>query len=343
MAAAAEPEGTVPDYILRAPAVVSVRDQPPNDCTVEPFTFMVQGTTCRGRIFIPHIDRESNVLKSSEPTRMIVMAHGFCCLQTFEPMNTLVRAFVVAGISCCTFDYRGFGESDTPSSSSWQYIDPIMLLEDWREAIRDISRRYQHASIGLWGTSFSGGHVIQMASEHRSDSPRELSGGVVVQAVVSWVGCMNYDGSRLPTSLSKTRFLWEYARSLLSPKRMLKVCGARGEVCVCDGPVEVAEIAALASSRGDVEWANAAPPSTFLRCMGYAPGKKAPQVDCDVLFIAAGQDIITPPEYIQEAAALAPKSELLMVPEAHHCEIYFLPLLTQVVERTVAFFGAKLP
>lgn len=142
--------------------VPSVREVPPENCDVFPFEFFVSLTACRGRIFVPN---------GYSGDRVVILAHGLCCLQTFEPMNTLVRHLSAAGIACATFDYRNFGESD---GGRRQLLHPRMLLEDWRAAVSAIASdpRFRNAAIGVWGTSFSGGHVIVTAANHRFDSPK---------------------------------------------------------------------------------------------------------------------------------------------------------------------------
>jgi len=147
------------------PVVVSVREEPPSGCTVVPFLFHSAATACRGRLFLPD--------GGAAVQQVVVLAHGFCMLQTFEPINTLVRALIAAKVACVTFDYRGFGESDVPTGSPRQLLDPLMLLEDWRAAVRAVGAHpsLAKAAIGLWGTSFSGGHVVATAADHRPDSP----------------------------------------------------------------------------------------------------------------------------------------------------------------------------
>jgi uncharacterized protein len=152
---------------------LSIIQNPPESATTEAFEFVSHGTICRGRVFLPtSVNEHHDQLK-----KVVLLAHGFGCLQTFEPINSLVRALIKTGIGCATFDYRGFGESDTPRHMPSQLIHPDRLLEDWREALKSLTVRMgRNCSIGLWGTSFSGGHVIVTAANHSSSSPRGVLG-----------------------------------------------------------------------------------------------------------------------------------------------------------------------
>jgi hypothetical protein len=63
-------------------------------------------------------------------------------------------------------DHRGFGVSDgTPR----QDVDPWQQISDWGRAISYLESRREVDSkhIGLWGTSYAGGHAIVLAATDR--------------------------------------------------------------------------------------------------------------------------------------------------------------------------------
>src|SRR5260370_33476531 len=68
---------------------------------------------------------------------------------------------VIQGSGCATlrFDYRNFGES---TGSPRQHIDPWEQIEDYRNALTfaESLPGIDHARTGLWGISYSGGHVL---------------------------------------------------------------------------------------------------------------------------------------------------------------------------------------
>jgi dienelactone hydrolase len=74
-------------------------------------------------------------------------------------VDSYAERFCEAGYACLVFDYRNFGDSE---GAPRQLLDIRMQLQDWTVAVAyartlpgiDPNR------IGLWGTSFSGGHVI---------------------------------------------------------------------------------------------------------------------------------------------------------------------------------------
>jgi dienelactone hydrolase len=93
---------------------------------------------------------------------LLVMAHGLGAVRTMR-LDAYAERFSAAGYACLVFDYRNFGESE---GRPRQLLDIGMQLADWAAAVA-----YAHTlagidrdRIGLWGTSFGGGHVIATAA-----------------------------------------------------------------------------------------------------------------------------------------------------------------------------------
>src|ERR1700744_3030967 len=91
-----------------------------------------------------------------------VMAHGLGAVRTMR-LDAYAERFCAAGYACLVFDYRNFGDSE---GAPRQLIDIRMQLQDWTVAVayaRTLAG-IDSKRIGLWGTSFSGGHVIATAA-----------------------------------------------------------------------------------------------------------------------------------------------------------------------------------
>ena len=138
-------------------------------------TFYSEGSRITGDLFLP------DGMKAGECRPGIVLCHGFTGIRA-GILPDYARAFCQAGFVALTFDYRGFGDSE---GTQWRLI-PLEQIDDIRNAITylegcpevDVER------IGLWGTSFGGGHAPYTAA---IDSR--------VKAVVGQVGFG--DGERL--------------------------------------------------------------------------------------------------------------------------------------------------
>jgi hypothetical protein len=67
--------------------------------------------------------------------------------------------FAEAGFVVLVHNHRGFGASDGKPRFD---VDPWRQIADWRRAISYLENRPEvdPQRIGLWGTSYAGGHAI---------------------------------------------------------------------------------------------------------------------------------------------------------------------------------------
>lgn len=119
----------------------------------EEIKFTSKGVTCHAILCSPAKGRSNGA--------GIVIAHGLCGTVD-SGLEAYAQAFAKAGFHAMAFDYRGFGLSE---GKKRQYISVPDQIADWRAAIGRL-RSHEHVDaerIGLWGLSFSGGHVIHLA------------------------------------------------------------------------------------------------------------------------------------------------------------------------------------
>jgi len=101
----------------------------------------------------------------TRPCPLVVMSHGFSAVKDMR-LDPFARAFVAAGLAVWVYDHRNFGASEgTPRGE----IDAWAQVSDMRDAITfaQMLPGIDAARIGLWGTSFSGGHVLTVAGIDR--------------------------------------------------------------------------------------------------------------------------------------------------------------------------------
>lgn len=110
-----------------------------------------------------HVPAASDALAGTEGRPCIVMGHGFGGTRD-SGLLSYAEAFAAAGIDAFVFDYRGFGESEgTPR----QDVSFRRQRQDYHAAIAaarhlpgvDPDRN------AVWGTSYSGGHVVAVAAQ----------------------------------------------------------------------------------------------------------------------------------------------------------------------------------
>jgi uncharacterized protein len=119
--------------------------------------FIAEGdVTLRGWLFVP---------EGAGPHPAITMAHGFAGVKE-HGLERFARAFAAAGFVVLVHDHRGFGASDGAVRFD---IDPWTQIADWRRAISFLESQpfVDLNRIGLWGSSYAGGHAIVLGATDR--------------------------------------------------------------------------------------------------------------------------------------------------------------------------------
>lgn len=124
----------------------------------EEITFPVDGgdIILGGWLFVPD---------GPGPHPAISMAHGFAGVKE-HGLERFALLFAEAGFVVLVHDHRGFGASGgTPRFD----VDPWTQIADWRQAISFLeSLPYvDETRIGLWGTSYAGGHAVVLGATDR--------------------------------------------------------------------------------------------------------------------------------------------------------------------------------
>ena len=119
--------------------------------------FNAEGVILRGWLYIPE----------NAPREMpgVVMAHGFSAVKEMY-LDSYAEVFSAAGIAALVFDNRNFGASEGEPRYE---IDPWQQVRDYRHAITWLCRqpRINRERIGVWGSSYSGGHVLVVGAIDR--------------------------------------------------------------------------------------------------------------------------------------------------------------------------------
>jgi cephalosporin-C deacetylase-like acetyl esterase len=115
------------------------------------------GDRLRGWLFLP-----------SKPTGRlpaVSLAHGYAGVKE-HGLERFARALAEAGFVSLVHDHRNFGASDGTFRHD---IDPWRQIADWRRAISLLESQPEvdAARIGVWGTSYAGGHVLVLGATDR--------------------------------------------------------------------------------------------------------------------------------------------------------------------------------
>ncbi len=286
----------------------------------EDLTFESAGVTLAAWLYHP-----SELEAGSAPC--IVMAHGFSATRR-DGLEPYAQRFAAAGFGVLLFDYRGFGDS---GGEPRQVIDIRGQQDDYRAAIRAAARIpwVDPARIALFGSSFSGGHVVTVAS-----------GDAQIAAVIAQAPFA--DGLtqlRITPPLTSARATFDALRDTLGaalgrPPVTLPAAGPPGSYAVMTAPEAEPGFRAIVGE--DSRWRNEVAARVMLRIGLWRPVKDAIRVACPLLVCVCDADETTPPEPAVQMAQNAPRGEIVRYPIGHF-DIYVGDAFERAIEDQVAF------
>ncbi|MFE3444112.1 alpha/beta hydrolase [Nocardia sp. NPDC059180] len=267
-----------------------------------------------------------------KPRPLVVMGHGLGANREMG-LDRYARRFAAAGMGVLVFDYRHFGASD---GAPRQLIHIARQREDWHAAIaygRTI-RGFDATRIALWGTSFSGGHVLSIAPDDA------YIAAVVAQVPFTsgWAAAK----AKGPTSLTKvatiaaTDLLIGPIRRKPVPVRLAGRKRSAALMAASDVPEGFGRLAEESESYHPKVSARVAFSALF-----DAPGRRAKSLKMPVLYALCDNDSITPVKNALRAAERT-KHAIVKRYDAGHFDIYFDDLFEQAVHDQTEFLVSVL-
>jgi fermentation-respiration switch protein FrsA (DUF1100 family) len=275
----------------------------------EDIGFNVDGVVLRGWLYVPEA--------GAGPHPTVVMAHGFAGLKEMY-LDRFAEAFAEAGLACLVFDNRNFGSSDGEPRHE---IDPWRQVSDYRAAISYAVTRPEVDSdrIGIWGSSYSGGHVLLVGAIDRR-----------VKCVVSQVPVVS--GHANIRALVRADAL-PSLRAQFEADRLARFCGAApAMVPVVDpdplapaalpGPESWAWFTQTHEQRAPA-WRNEVTLRSVEMFSEYEPGAYVPWISpTPLLMCVAHEDLLTPSELAIETYARAREPKRLVLLPGGHFDAY---------------------
>jgi fermentation-respiration switch protein FrsA (DUF1100 family) len=261
------------------------------------------GLNCAAWLYRPEADG---------PLPLIVMAHGFSGTRELR-LDAYAERFVDAGIAALVFDYRHFGASP---GEPRQLLDIKAQHQDYEAAVA-YARGLDWVDgdrVALFGTSFSGGHVLSVGARDKR-----------IAAIISQ--CPFTDGLATLTTLSAVNMVKGTAAGLRDqfgaligrPPVYMPAVGEPGSFAAMTTPDSKPGFEALLP--GQTRWENRVAARIMLRVTTYRPGLKARAIVCPVLACVCDKDSLAPAERTARLVARAPRAEIKRYPVGHF-EIY---------------------
>jgi fermentation-respiration switch protein FrsA (DUF1100 family) len=272
--------------------------------------FTSRGLTCRAWLYLP------DDLPPEEKRPVVVMAHGFSGVKEMF-LDKFAERFVGAGLAALVFDFRNLGESEGEPRGQ---VFPHEQHEDYRNAITWASRQpnIDAERIGVWGTSYSGGHVLHLGAFDR----RIKAVVAQVPAVSVWGQIVRSGGTAALHGLLAIVTADRIARYDGGKGGYLKVVGAPGEPCVLGTPDAYEFFQKTGTDRAPT-WQNAVTLESLERMIEYDPVDAIEIVSpTPLLLIAAEQDSLISIDAVREAFGRAGEPKRLEVLECGHFDVY---------------------
>ncbi|WP_247008981.1 alpha/beta hydrolase [Halorientalis litorea] len=287
--------------------------------------FRSNGTRCAAWLYEP----------AAENPPVVVMAHGFGGEREAR-LPAFAERFAAAGMAVLVFDYRTFGDSEgTPR----HVVSGRRHVEDYRAALDHVRSLdgVDGDRVGLWGTSFSGGHVVEVAAE------------ADVEAVVSQVPFT--DGRRTALHLVRQGGLSYVAgvqraltrnalrRATLRGPAYVPIVADPDEFGVLNTPDAKPGYLSLVPEGED--WDNECAARILATVGTYRPVTAAADVDCPVYVAQATEDSIIPADSVDALVRELDHVERDRYPVGHF-EPYTGECFEEVVSAERAFFERHL-
>ncbi len=242
------------------------------------------------------------------PVACVVMAHGFSGTRD-DGLPGYAEAFADAGFAVLLFDYRHFGAS---TGEPRQLLDIGRQQDDYRAAVTWARQAdgIDPDRIVLWGSSFSGGHVLAVAA-----GDRRIAAVVCQVPFTDSIAVMRAMpvGNLLRGSAAA---LADRAGMLLGrAPRYIPAVGAPGSFAVMTAAEALPGFAAIAGPES--LWRNEVAARVMLDVAAYRPYRYAHSLGMPVLFCVCDADATTPPGPSLAAARQAPRGELRRYPYGH--------------------------
>jgi uncharacterized protein len=262
--------------------------------------FDSEGRTLRGWLVVPGGDG---------PFPAVVMSSGFAGVKEGFLGNPYHQVVADAGVAVLLYDHANTGESD---GSPRQELDPVLQQRGYRDAITFLAERAEVDAerIGIWGTSYSGGHVLAVAAHDRRVK-------AVVSQAMTVSGHRNLLRRHTPASYAALRQSWAEERIRIARGEPPTLVRAFGD------DSESTRYQAARPPHERANWRNEVTVRTWELYDEYEPAAFIERIaPTPLLMIVPLADTMTPAEDALEAYQRALEPKRLVTVSGTHYSVY---------------------
>jgi fermentation-respiration switch protein FrsA (DUF1100 family) len=278
---------------------------------MSPVSFFSKNVACAAW----HLPGQGDAFAGSGGRPCVVMAHGFGGTRD-TGLLAFAEGFAAAGLDVLLFDYRGFGDSD---GSPRQLVSFRRQRTDYVAAVAAARTLpgVDPERIVLWGTSYSGGHVVPVAvADGRIASVVAMT--PAMDGLAALIAMYRHGGVRrlAPLVINGLR---DAARALVGrAPHHIALVGEPGSTAVLTGPGALAGYTALAGPT----WRNEVCARVALEVAFNRPIRSASRLRTPLLVQVGENDSVVPPASSKRAATRAGGPSELKAYPLDHFDIY---------------------
>ena len=287
-------------------------------CDSQRTGFYSSGTWCAATLYRP-------AKATAETLPAILMLHGWGGIQDALTVS-YYEEFTRAGYAVMTFDYRGWGDS---AGLPRHVISARQRVADGDAALAFLKSQpgIDPRRIVLWGSSFGGGHVVELAAEHP-----ELAGAIAQVPMLDGMAAVR--AVPLPRLL---RFGLYAMADLLKPGQpiYLPVVSEPGAFSSMDRD-DAGKALQLAETSIGRRYDNRVAARSMMTMGPYRPFKRLKNIRIPTLLLGASQDSVAP--FVESAIRGVNNPNLTIASiDANHFEPYFEPTFSGVIRQQLLF------
>ena len=259
------------------------------------------------------------------PHPVIVLAHGLSGIVDLD-LAEYAAHFVAGGFACFAYDHRNWGRS-----GGWPRgeTDPWRQVADMREAISFVRTLpgIDGERLGLWGTSYAGGHVLTIGALDRR-----------VRCVVSQVPLTS--GSRTFASWVPADKQAAFLARLDADRDARRRGAPPAATAAATKGSETAEWVARKDTEG--RYRNELTLRSFDLLRSYEPMSFVPAIaPTPLMMIIAGRDTTTPTAWQEETFGSGGEPKRLVRFDCRHYDVY-MDLLDEAAQAALGWYREHL-
>ncbi|MGH8861498.1 MAG: alpha/beta hydrolase [Jatrophihabitantaceae bacterium] len=298
---------------------------------MDEISFDSHGTSCAGW----YLPAGNDDLRTAAGRPCVVMGHGFGATRD-AGLLPFARRFAAAGADVLMFDYRGFGTSDGVPR---QDVDHRKHRQDYHAAVAAARARsdVDPSRIVVWGSSYSGGHVVAVAAADRRIAA-VISQGAAMDGLVALRMVQSTSGTGKLVSLTVDALL-DAGRALLGRRaRMVPIVGEPGSSAVIVSPGADRGYRAIVGPT----FRNEMCARGILRIALNRPVTSARKLRAPILLVVAERDNVAPVSAVRRVARKAGRLAETESFDCGHFDIYVGEVFEKSVARQVEFLRGRL-